>query len=160
MAHETERKYLVKNNSFINEAAQKNHIVQAYLSSVPERTVRVRIKGDKGWLTIKGIPNQSGTRRFEWETKIPKNDALKLLEICEPGAIEKIRYSIPYRSHIFEVDEFLGQNKGLIVAEVELKSEDEFFEKPAWLGKEVTGQKKYYNAMLAKNPYLNWSDQR
>ena len=155
MAQEIERKFLVKGD-FKPEAVKQTRIIQGYLSSVPERTVRVRVKGDKGFLTIKGIGNESGASRYEWETEIPVNEAEELLAICEPGVIDKIRYIVKSRKHSFEVDEFFGENQGLIVAEVELNSEDEAFDKPAWLGEEVTGYTKYYNSMLMKNPYKHW----
>jgi adenylate cyclase len=160
MAQEIERKFLVKNEDFKKEASKVTRIVQGYLSSVPERTVRVRIKGDKGYLTIKGIGNQSGASRFEWEKEIPKEEAEKLLEICEPGIIDKSRYVVPVGKHLFEVDEFYGENEGLVLAEVELGSEDEAFEKPDWLGEEVTGDVRYYNSMLMKNPYRQWKDKK
>ena len=155
MAQEIERKFLVKGD-FKPEAVKQTRIIQGYLSSVPERTVRVRVKGEKGFLTIKGIGNESGASRYEWETEIPVNEAEELLAICEPGVIDKIRYIVKSRKHSFEVDEFFGENQGLIVAEVELNSEDEAFDKPAWLGEEVTGYTKYYNSMLMKNPYKHW----
>ncbi len=155
MGKEIERKFLVKGD-FPKENGIR--IVQGYLSSVPERTVRVRVKGDKGYLTVKGIGNESGASRFEWEIEIPKEDALSLLKICEPGVIDKTRYHVKVGNHTFEVDEFYGDNEGLIVAEVELQEENEGFEKPEWLGKEVTGDVKYYNSMLMKNPYKNWRD--
>ncbi len=156
MAQEIERKFLVKNNSFKKDAFKSTRIVQGYLSSVPERTVRVRIKGDKGYLTVKGIGNESGASRFEWEIEIPKQDAQNLLKICEPGVIDKTRYLVKAGNHTFEVDEFYGDNEGLVVAEVELESEDQTFEKPDWLGEEVTGDPRYYNSMLMKNPFKNW----
>ena len=155
MAQEIERKFLVKGD-FKPEAVKQTRIIQGYLSSVPERTVRVRVKGEKGFLTIKGIGNESGASRYEWETEIPVNEAEELLAICEPGVIDKIRYIVKSGKHSFEVDEFFGENQGLIVAEVELNSEDEAFDKPAWLGEEVTGYTKYYNSMLMKNPYKDW----
>ncbi len=158
MAQEIERKFLVKSEAFKRQATKATRIVQGYLSSVPERTVRVRIKGEKGYLTIKGIGNESGASRFEWETEISKEDAEKLLKICEPGVIDKTRYLVPVGNHTFEVDEFYGENEGLILAEVELQSEDEEFQKPDWLGEEVTGDVRYYNAMLMKNPYRNWKE--
>ena len=157
MAQEIERKFLVKNHDFKKQATRAIRIVQGYLSSVPERTVRVRIKGDKGYLTVKGIGNESGASRFEWEIEIPTGDAENLLKICEPGVIDKTRYLVPVGNHTFEVDEFYGDNEGLILAEVELKSEDEEFEKPDWLGEEVTGDVRYYNAMLMKHPYREWN---
>ncbi len=160
MAQEIERKFLVKNESFKKEASNVTRIIQGYLSSVPERTVRVRIKGNKGFLTIKGIGSQSGASRFEWEKEIPKEEAEKLLEICEPGIIDKSRYVVPVGRHFFEVDEFYGENEGLVLAEVELGSEDEVFEKPDWLGEEVTGDVRYYNSMLMKNPYRQWKDKK
>ncbi len=158
MAQEIERKFLVKNDRFKNEAVKATRIVQGYLSSAPERTVRVRIRGDKGFLTVKGIGNETGASRFEWEIEIPKEDAEKLLRICEPGIIDKTRYLVKIGEHVFEVDEFYGENEGLVLAEVELKAENEAFEKPAWLGKEVTGDVRYYNSMLMKNPYRRWKE--
>jgi adenylate cyclase len=155
MAQEIERKFLVK-GEFKSNAHEKTRITQGYLSSVPERTVRIRIKGNKGYITIKGISNASGTSRYEWEKEIPVEEARELLNICEPGVIDKTRYLVQSNEHTFEVDEFYGDNEGLVVAEIELTSEDEFFEKPVWLGEEVTGDKKYFNAMLMKNPFSNW----
>ena len=153
---EIERKFLVLNNDFESIAVSKNRIVQGYLNSNPERAVRVRIKGDKGFLTIKGKGNDSGTTRLEWEKEIDVRDAETLLSLCEPGVIEKMRFEIPSGKHIFEVDVFEGENQGLIVAEIELTNENEFFEKPNWLGHEVTGDQKYYNAALSNLPFMNW----
>ena len=153
---EIERKFLVKDDSFKVAAFAKYHIAQGYLSSVPERTVRVRIKGDKGFLTIKGASNDTGLSRFEWEKEIPVAEAKALLLLCEKGVIDKTRYEIKQGNHIFEVDEFYGENEGLIVAEIELNSETETFEKPNWLGDEVTGNNRYYNAYLSNNPFKNW----
>ena len=130
--------------------------MQGYLSSVPERTVRVRVKGEKGFLTVKGIGSESGASRYEWEKEITVEEANELMKICEPGVIDKTRYLVKVGNHTFEVDEFYGENQGLIIAEVELQSEDEAFEKPQWLGQEVTGYTKYYNSMLMKNPYKSW----
>ncbi len=155
MAQEIERKFLVKGD-FKPFVKQSMRIVQGYLSSVPERTVRVRIKGDKGFLTVKGIGNESGASRFEWEKEISKEDVENLLKICEPGIIDKTRYLVEVGNHTYEVDEFYGDNQGLIVAEVELESENEAFEKPEWLGEEVTGDARYYNSMLMKHPYTKW----
>lgn len=155
MAQEIERKFLVK-GEFKPLASKATRITQGYLSSVPERTVRVRIKGDKGFITIKGIGNNSGASRFEWEKEIPVNEVNDLLKICEPGVIDKTRFLVKVGQHTFEVDEFYGDNEGLTVAEVELGSESEEFIKPEWLGDEVTGDAKYYNSMLMKNPYKNW----
>ncbi|HNS30277.1 MAG TPA: CYTH domain-containing protein [Tenuifilaceae bacterium] len=155
MAQEIERKYLVKGD-FKSLATKSTRITQGYLSSVPERTVRVRVKGDKGFITIKGIGSQSGASRYEWEKEIPVEEVNELLKICEPGVIDKTRYLVPVGKHTFEVDEFYGENEGLILAEVELASENEAIEKPAWLGEEVTGDVRYYNSMLMKKPYKTW----
>ena len=155
MAQEIERKFLVK-GEFKSEAFKATRITQGYLSSVPERTVRVRIKGDKGFITIKGIGNASGASRYEWEKEIPVEDVQELLKICEPGVIDKTRYLVKAGERIFEVDEFYGDNEGLTMAEVELPSEDAAFDRPAWLGEEVTGDSRFYNSMLMKNPYKNW----
>lgn len=144
------------NGDFKSDAFKATRITQGYLSSVPERTVRVRVKGDKGYITIKGIGNASGASRFEWEKEIPVEDVKALLEICEPGVIDKTRYLVKAGEHTYEVDEFYGDNEGLTVAEVELSDENEAFDKPSWLGEEVTGDAKYYNSMLMKNPYKNW----
>ena len=144
------------NGDFKSDAFKATRITQGYLSSVPERTVRVRVKGDKGFITIKGIGNASGASRFEWEKEIPVEDVKALLEICEPGVIDKTRYLVKAGEHTYEVDEFYGDNEGLTVAEVELYDENEAFDKPSWLGEEVTGDAKYYNSMLMKNPYKNW----
>lgn len=155
MAQEIERKFLVKGD-FKSEVSKSTKIVQGYLSSVPERAVRVRVKGDKGFLTVKGIGNESGASRYEWECEISVEDAIDLLKICEQGVIDKTRYIVKAGNHLYEVDEFHGENDGLTVAEVELESEDEVFDKPEWLGAEVTGEVQYYNAMLMKNPYKDW----
>ena len=144
------------NGDFKSDAFKATRITQGYLSSVPERTVRVRVKGDKGFITIKGIGNASGASRFEWEKEIPVEDVKALLEICEPGVIDKTRYLVKAGEHTYEVDEFYGDNEGLTVAEVELSDENEAFDKPSWIGEEVTGDAKYYNSMLMKNPYKNW----
>ena len=155
MAQDIEKKFLVAGEG--KESAKKaTRITQGYLSSVPERTVRVRVKGDKGYITVKGIGNDSGASRFEWEKEIPVEDVRDLLKICEPGVIDKTRYLVDCDGHTFEVDEFYGDNEGLVVAEVELSDENEAFTRPSWLGEEVTGDKKYYNSMLMKNPYKNW----
>ena len=152
---EIERKFLVKGD-FKSYVSKSSRIIQGYLSSVPERAVRVRVKGDKGFLTIKGIGNDSGTSRYEWESEISVDDANNLLKICEPGVIDKTRFMVNAGKHTFEIDEFYGENDGLTVAEVELSDENEEFEKPEWLGAEVTGDVKYYNAMLMKHPFTKW----
>ena len=155
MAQEIEKKFLVA-GEFKESAKKATRITQGYLSSVPERTVRVRVKGEKGYITVKGIGNDSGASRFEWEKEIPVEDVRDLLKICEPGVIDKTRYLVDCDGQTFEVDEFYGDNDGLVVAEVELSDENEAFTRPSWLGEEVTGDKKYYNSMLMKNPYKNW----
>lgn len=131
-------------------------IVQGYLSSVPERAVRVRIKGDQGFMTVKGLGNDTGVTRYEWEKEIPVDEANELLKICEPGVIDKTRFYVKSEKHTFEVDEFYGDNEGLVIAEIELSFEDETFQKPEWLGEEVTGDMKYFNSMLMKKPFRNW----
>jgi len=156
MALEIERKFLVLNEEFKLEALKSTRIIQGYISSEPGRTVRVRIKGEKGYLTIKGAGNASGTSRYEWEMEIPVDEAEELLKICEPNLITKTRYEVESGKHIFEVDEFYGENSGLIVAEVELSSEEESFDKPAWIGVEVTGDTRYYNAVLKQTPFSKW----
>jgi adenylate cyclase len=155
MAQEIERKFLVK-DGFKQNIDSSSRITQGYLSTVPQRIVRVRIKGDKGFITIKGVSNCSGISRYEWEKEIPVNEARELLSICESGIIDKTRYLVKVGNFTFEVDEFYGENQGLIIAEIELKSEEELFEKPDWLGEEVTGKKQYYNSKLAKNPFNKW----
>ena len=152
---EIERKFLIKGD-FKPFAIEAIRITQGYLSSAPERTVRVRIKGDRGYITIKGVSNESSISRFEWEKEIPVAEVQKLLNIAESGVIDKTRYLVPVGNHIYGVDEFYGDNEGLIIAELELSSEDEVFEKPQWLGEEVTGDPKYFNSMLIKNPFKSW----
>ena len=147
---EIERKFLVKNNSYIKKSFKKTYIQQGFLNSDKHRVVRIRITDDTAFITIKGISNTSGTTRFEWEKEINKKEALLLLDLCEERIIKKNRYYIKKNSHIFEVDEFLGDNKGLVIAEIELTNENEIFIKPSWLGKEVTGIKKYYNTAISK----------
>lgn len=139
-----------------SQSHKQTRITQGYLSSVPERTVTVRIKGDKGYITIKGIGSASGASRYEWEKEIPVKEVEELLNLCEPGVIDKTRYLVTEGSHTFEVDEFYGENQGLVVAEIELSAEEEQFGKPAWLGEEVTGDARYFNSMLMKNPYTKW----
>ena len=155
---EIERKFLVKTNGYRTKAISEVRIVQGFLNTHPERTVRVRIKGDKGYLTIKGKGNDSGTTRFEWETEILVAEATNLIDLCEPIILDKIRFEVPVGNHIYEIDEFYGENRGLIIAEIELKHEDEPFEKPDWLGDEVTGQQKYYNSQLSITPYNQWRE--
>lgn len=156
MSLEIERKFLVNNTEFKKLAYQQNTLKQGYLNTDKSRTVRVRIQDDNAYLTVKGKSNQSGTTRFEWEKEIAISDAENLLLLCEESIIEKTRFLIKNNHLIFEVDEFYGDNKGLIIAEIELNSENENFHKPIWLGKEVTGDSKYYNSNLSKNPLKNW----
>jgi len=153
---EIERKFLVTSQEFKNESSPPIRIVQGFLNTHPERTVRVRLKGDKAYLTVKGKSSENGTTRFEWETEVTVEEAKALLNLCEKGVIDKVRYEVHYKNHTFEIDVFSGDNEGLILVEVELRNENESFEKPKWLGKEVTGDLKYYNSQLSKNPYKSW----
>ncbi len=155
MSQEIERKFLVK-GEYKSKAYEQSRIVQGYISSARGRTVRVRIRDGKGYLTIKGASNVSGTSRYEWEKKLPLSEAEELMKLCEPGVIDKTRYLVRSGRHTFEVDEFYGENEGLVVAEVELASEDEAFEKPDFIGREVTGDVRYYNSQLMKRPYTTW----
>lgn len=156
MAIEIERKFLVTSDAFKKEAKTSYRIKQGFLNSHEDRTVRVRLTNDKGYLTVKGKSTKDGLSRFEWEQEISIIDANDLLILCEETIIEKVRFEVNIGHHTFEVDEFKGKNKGLIIAEIELNGEDDVFKKPSWLGKEVTGDIKYYNSRLAKNPYINW----
>ncbi len=148
MALEIERKFLLLNEDFKQQARERVEIRQGYLSLSPERTVRVRTWGDKGYLTVKGRSSTNGLSREEWEREIPYAEAEELLAGCR-ATVEKSRYLVPVGRHTFEVDEFHGLNTGLLLAEVELQAEDEAFERPAWLGREVTGEKAYYNSQIA-----------
>jgi CYTH domain-containing protein len=153
---EIERKFLVKNNTFKNEAYKEIYIKQGFLNSDKERTVRVRLTNEQGFLTVKGLSDNTGLSRFEWEKEISKTDAEALFELCEKGMIEKTRHFIKSGNHTFEVDEFFGENEGLIIAEIELNHVTELFTKPTWLGEEVTGNIKYYNSQLSKHPFKTW----
>lgn len=153
---EIERKFLIVSDAYKKQAFSQKHIVQGFLNTNPERTVRVRIKGNQGFLTVKGKGNDSGVARFEWEKEISVREAEELLKLAEPGIIDKIRYEVQLGKHVYEIDEFSGDNKGLVIAEIELSSENENFEKPDWLGIEVSGIKKYYNSQLSKNPFKLW----
>ena len=155
MSQEIERKFLVKGD-FKRHSESSKRITQGYLSSVPERIVRIRIYGEKAFLTIKGITNMSGMSRYEWEKEIAVDEAHELLKLCEPGIIDKTRYLVKADKYTFEVDEFYGENEGLTVAEIELDAENDQFEKPGWLGEEVTGDKRYFNSRLVKNPFSKW----
>ncbi|WP_294591693.1 CYTH domain-containing protein [uncultured Bacteroides sp.] len=155
MPQEIERKFLVTGD-YKSQAYAQSHIVQGYISSARGKTVRVRIRDTKGYLTIKGAANASGTSRYEWEKEIPLNEAEDLMKLCEPGIIDKTRYLVRSGNHTFEVDEFYGENAGLVVAEVELSAENEPFEKPDFIGQEVTGDVRYYNSQLMKCPFTTW----
>lgn len=156
MSLEIERKFLTTSEVFKKDSYQKIYIKQGFLNSHKERVVRIRIAGQKGLLTIKGMSDKTGIVRYEWEKEISLHEAEELLLLCEKEIIEKYRYLVKSGQHIFEVDEFLGSNKGLIIAEIELEEINEKFSKPSWLGKEVTGDIAYYNANLSKTPFCNW----
>lgn len=156
MAQEIERKFLVKDGSYKALAYHSSRIAQGYICSMRGRTVRVRIRDDKGYLTIKGPSDANGLGRYEWEKEIPLHEAQELMKLCEPGMIDKTRYLVRSGKHIFEVDEFYGENEGLTLAEVELSSADEAYEKPDFIDKEVTGDVKYYNSFLMKHPFSKW----
>lgn len=154
---ETERKFLVRGDSFKSEAVRTLRIKQGYIAHDAGRTVRVRIADDKGFLTIKGPSMNGGISRFEWEREIPLQDAEELMLLCKDGKIDKTRFIIPAANgRKFEVDEFYGDNEGLVMAEIELGSEDEAFVRPSWLGDEVTGDKRYYNSHLLTYPFKDW----
>ena len=153
---EIERKFLVTSAAFKEVAQKATRITQGYLSTDPERTVRVRIKGEKGFLTIKGKSNDSGTTRIEVEEEIAIDKAQTLLSLCLPGVIDKTRYEYTVGNHTWEIDEFYGENEGLTIAEIELNSEEEGFTTPNWIGHEVTGDNKYYNSQLSENSFKNW----
>ena len=155
MAQEIERKFLVV-GEFKSLAYKQSRMIQGYICSANGRTVRVRISGDDGFLTIKGPTGESGTTRYEWEKEIPLSDARELMKLCEGGIISKTRFYVRSGGHTFEVDEFYGENEGLILAEVELRDENEEFVKPDFIGKEVTGNVRYYNSQLMKHPYSTW----
>lgn len=154
MAKEIERKFLVEGD-FMPYVTSSSHIEQGYVARSEELTLRIRTRDDKGFLTIKGRSNAAGMSRDEWEYEIPVEEARELLRFSR-GTIDKTRYLVPAGCHTFEVDRFYGANEGLVVAEVELTDENESFERPAWLGREVTGDRRYYNSQLLKNPYSTW----
>lgn len=158
MAQEIERKFLVTNDTYKQMASSSNRIVQGYICRLVGRTVRVRIRDNQGYLTIKGPSLDGGLSRYEWEQSIPLEDARELLTLCQDGIIDKERYLVPYGNHTFEVDLFHGDNQGLVVAEVELASPDELFERPPFLGEEVTGDRRYYNSSLISFPYRSWQE--
>ena len=153
---EIERKFLVVGDDYKRQAFSSSRIQQGYICSGHGRTVRVRIRDTRGYLTIKGPSKNGGLSRYEFEKEIDLDEARQLMELCEPGLIDKTRYLVKSGLHTFEVDEFYGENEGLVMAEVELGSEDEPYEKPDFIGKEVTGDKRYYNSHLRQNPYTKW----
>lgn len=155
MPQEIERKFLVKGD-YKSEAYAQSRIVQGYIGVGCGRTVRIRIRGERGYLTIKGRSDASGMSRYEWEKEIPRDEAEELLKLCDPGVIDKTRYLVRCGRHTFEVDEFYGDNEGLTVAEVELGAVDEPFERPDFLGEEVTGDVRYYNSWLIRHPFKTW----
>ncbi len=156
MALEIERKFLVLDDSYKHEAFSSSHIIQGYINSEHGRTVRIRIRDDRAFLTIKGPSLDGGLSRYEFEQEIPLADAQKLLTLCEPGIIDKTRWLVKSGCHIFEVDEFHRDNDGLVVAEVELKTLSDNPEMPHFIGKEVTGDRRYYNSQLRRFPYRSW----
>ena len=156
MALEIERKFLVTDDSYKAMAFRCDRIAQGYLCREGGNSARVRVRGDKGYLTIKGPSMDGGLSRFEWEKEIPESEAWELLKLCHGSIIDKTRHLVKCGNHTFEVDEFHGDNDGLVVAEVELESADETFERPPFLGKEVTGDAKYYNSRLIHFPYKCW----
>lgn len=153
---EIERKFLVNSNRYREQASSKSVIIQGYLNSDPLRTVRVRLRDQIGFLTVKGKSCDSGLSRFEWEKEISLVEAKALLQLCEKSVVSKTRFEVSIGEHLFEVDEFSGPNEGLVIAEIELSSENEEFSKPDWVGREVTGEKKYYNSNLSKRPFGSW----
>jgi CYTH domain-containing protein len=153
---EIERKYLVNSDEYKVLADKKYRIMQAYLVADDIRTIRIRMKAGKACITIKSRTDDTGISRHEWEYDIPVSDLRDMLSLCEPGIIEKTRYEVAYKGHVIEVDEFHGENAGLVVAEIELRSENEKIALPRWLGQEVTGMKQYYNSCLRKKPYNTW----
>ncbi len=158
MPREIERKFLVM-GEYKSQAFAHSRIVQGYICSARGRTVRVRLRDGRGYLTIKGASDAAGMSRYEWEKEISREEAEELMKLCEEGVIDKTRYLVRSGSHVFEVDEFYGDNEGLVMAEVELASEDEPFERPAFIGREVTGDVRYYNSQLMKHPYREWKQE-
>ncbi len=157
MAQEIERKFLVTGD-FMQDVFRSYRITQGYISRTPGRTVRVRVRDDKGFLTIKGPSFDGGLSRFEWEKEIPAGEAEELLALAEPVVIDKVRHLVRNTDgvHTWEVDVFLGANEGLVLAEIELGEPDEPFDRPAWLGQEVTGDRRYYNSYLSRTPFTVW----
>ena len=159
MAQEIERKFLVLDDSYKHEAFSSSHIQQGYICSERGRTVRVRIRDTRAYITIKGPSLDGGLSRYEFEQEIPLDDARQLMMLCEPGIIDKTRWLVKSGNHTFEVDEFFGDNEGLVMAEVELDSPSDNPQIPHFIGKEVTGDRRYYNSQLRRNPYKNWRNE-
>ena len=157
MPLEIEHKFLVR-GEYKTLASSSTHIMLGYICSGKGRTVRVRVRDDKGYLTIKGPSLDGGLSRYEFEKEITLDEAKRLMSLCEPGIIDKRRYLVPFKGHVFEVDEFYGDNEGLTMAEVELSSVDESFEKPDFIGRDVTGDRRFYNSSLRVNPFKDWKD--
>ncbi len=157
MGIEIERKFLVTDDSYKAMARSSDRIMQGYICRQGGNSTRVRVRGDKGYLTIKGPSLDGGLSRFEWEKEITVEEANELVKLSPYPTIDKRRHLVDYGRHTFEVDEFYGDNEGLTVAEVELSSPDEPFERPPFLGEEVTGDKRYYNSSLTRNPYKFWN---
>jgi len=155
MRIETERKFLVQDDGYKAQAVESHRIRQGYIAHDLGRSVRVRIRDGQGILTVKGPFIGLGSRP-EWEKEISLQEAEDLFRLCKPGSVDKTRWIVPAGERFFEVDEFHGENEGLVMAEIELGSEDEAFQKPSWLGREVTGDKRFYNSYLARNPFKNW----
>lgn len=153
---EIERKFLVKDDSYKQLAFDSSRVRQGYICSGHGRTVRVRLRDHCGYLTIKGPSDAAGMSRYEFEKEITADEAVQLFRLCEPGMIDKTRWLVKSGDHTFEVDEFYGDNEGLVMAEVELGSEDEPFEKPDFIGREVTGDRRYYNSHLRQYPFKVW----
>ncbi len=160
MAQEIERKFLVRDDSFRQLAYAHSHIAQGYIVADSGRTVRIRLRGDHGYITIKGPSRDGGLSRYEFETEIDADEARQLMRLCEPGVVEKERYLVRTDDgHTVEVDVFEGSNAGLVMAEIELQRDDEPFERPAFLGREVTGDRRFYNSHLRRYPYCIWRDE-
>ena len=157
---EIERKFLVTDSSYKDLSYSAHRIRQGYLCSDRGRTVRIRVRDEEAFITIKGPSADGGLSRYEFEQSIPMADALKLLTMCQPGLIDKTRWLVKSGRHTFEVDEFHGDNEGLVMAEVELNADDEEYVKPAFVGREVTGDRRYYNSQLRQNPYKSWTQEQ
>lgn len=156
MSLEIERKFLVLNDSYKRLSFSHTHIQQGYITSTPGRTVRIRLRDDRAYLTIKGPSHDGGLSRYEFEQEIPLDDARQLLLLCEPGIIDKTRWLVQSGDHVFEVDEFFGENEGLVMAEVELHAPTDPVIFPDFIGPEVTGDRRYYNSQLRQHPYTKW----